>query len=202
MIGGVESALWEGCYPASALAHGVCVLVYDDRPFIVLTETKLSSSCLQGQVRFGGGVLLFILGSSLGGVGPVRGLRGGGRGGWCEEWSRIGYDHPTFFIPLVLGPPNSLLWYVPSLRYTHGLGWRMHCGAEVTESSTNKQHHLSLVILHRHSTGKHPAWKPPTLPPQGIHEGMDAGMRSLAPHIYNEASVPPRHPTTLTSVRV
>ncbi len=27
-IGGVESALWEGCYPASALAHGVCVLAY------------------------------------------------------------------------------------------------------------------------------------------------------------------------------
>ena len=27
------------------------------------------------------------------------------------------------------------------LRYTRGLGWRMHCGAEVTESSTNKQHH-------------------------------------------------------------
>jgi hypothetical protein len=27
----------------------------------------MSSSCLQGQVRFGGGVLLFILGSSLGG---------------------------------------------------------------------------------------------------------------------------------------
>jgi len=48
-----------------------------------------------------------------------------------------------FFIPLVIGPLNSLVWYVPSLRYTHGLGWRMHCGAEVTESSTNKQHHLS-----------------------------------------------------------
>ena len=29
------------------------------------------------------------------------------------------------------------------LKYTRGLGWRMHCGAEVTESSTNKQHHLS-----------------------------------------------------------
>ena len=28
------------------------------------------------------------------------------------------------------------------LRYTRGLGWRMHCGVEVTESSTNKQHHL------------------------------------------------------------
>jgi len=48
--------------------------------------------------------------------------------------------------PLVLGPLNSLVWYVPSLRYTRGLGWRMHCGAEVTESSTNKQHHLSLLV--------------------------------------------------------
>jgi hypothetical protein len=48
-----------------------------------------------------------------------------------------------FFISLVLGPLNSLVWYVPSLRYTRGLGWRMHCGVEVTESSTNKQHHLS-----------------------------------------------------------
>jgi hypothetical protein len=55
-----------------------------------------------------------------------------------------GADRPSyFFIPLVIGPLNSLVWYVPSLRYTHGLGWRMHCGAEVTESSTNKQHHLS-----------------------------------------------------------
>ena len=26
------------------------------------------------------------------------------------------------FIPLVLGPLNSLVWYVPSLRYTRGLG--------------------------------------------------------------------------------
>jgi hypothetical protein len=40
------------------------------------------------QVLFGGGVLLFILG--LGRVGPVRGLRGGGRGGWCEERARSG----------------------------------------------------------------------------------------------------------------
>jgi hypothetical protein len=44
------------------------------------------------------------------------------------------------FISLVLGPLNSLLWYVPSERYTRGLGWRIHCGVEVTESSTNKQH--------------------------------------------------------------
>jgi hypothetical protein len=46
----------------------------------------------------------------------------------------------------VLGPLNSLVWYVPSLRYTRGLGWRMHCGAEVTESSTNKQHHISFAL--------------------------------------------------------
>ena len=52
-----------------------------------------------------------------------------------------------FFIPLVLGPLNSLVWYVPSFRYTRGLGWRMHCGAEVTESSTNKQHHLSALLI-------------------------------------------------------
>jgi hypothetical protein len=38
------------------------------------------------------------------------------------------------------GGGDSLVWYVPSLRYTSGLGWRIHCGVEVTESSTNKQH--------------------------------------------------------------
>ena len=48
---------------------------------------------------------------------------------------------------LVLGPLNSVVWYVPSLRYTRGLGCRMHCGVEVTESSTNKQHHLSRGTL-------------------------------------------------------
>ena len=56
---------------------------------------------------------------------------------------------PYFFISLVLGPLNSLVWYVPSLRYIRGLGWRMHCCVEVTESSTNKQHHLSAnALLH------------------------------------------------------
>ncbi len=28
VIGGVERALWEGCYSALTLAHGVCVIVY------------------------------------------------------------------------------------------------------------------------------------------------------------------------------
>jgi hypothetical protein len=36
-----------------------------------------------------------IAGWSYGGGGPVRGLRGGGRMGWCEEWARRGYHHPT-----------------------------------------------------------------------------------------------------------
>ena len=41
MIGGVESVLWEGYYRASALTMGsVC--------------SSMSSSCLRGQVRFGG----------------------------------------------------------------------------------------------------------------------------------------------------
>ena len=61
-------------------------------------RSSMSSSCLQGQVRFGGGVLLFILGSSLGGVGPVRGLRGG-RGStlgprWVIGGSPIFGGHP------------------------------------------------------------------------------------------------------------
>ena len=43
-----------------------------------------------GRYGLEGGVLLFVLGSSLGGVGQVRGLRGGGRGGWCEEQDRSG----------------------------------------------------------------------------------------------------------------
>jgi hypothetical protein len=87
-------------------------------------EQETEDGCVQIKVDRGGGggdrvdedirysitVLLFILGSNLGGVGPVR------------------------------GPLNSLVWYVPSLRYTRGLGWRIHCGVEVTESSTNKQH--------------------------------------------------------------
>ena len=60
---------------------------------------------------------------------------------------RLGSSY--FFISLVLGPLNSLVWYVPSLRYIRGLGWRMHCCVEVTESSTNKQHHLSAnALLH------------------------------------------------------
>ncbi len=47
----------------------------------------------------------------------MRGLREGGRRGCCEEWARSGYHAAS--------------------------GWRIHCGVEVTELSTNKQHTLS-----------------------------------------------------------
>jgi hypothetical protein len=56
----------------------------------------MSSSCLRGQVRFWGGVLLFILGSSLGGVGPVRGLRGGEEGGGVRSGPGAARTIPLF----------------------------------------------------------------------------------------------------------
>ena len=46
--------------------------------------------------RYGLGKVVLVLSvtlsleSNLGGVGPVRGLRGGGRMGRCEEWARSG----------------------------------------------------------------------------------------------------------------
>ena len=59
-------------------SDGVCVIVY------------VQFSSVGAGMVLGGGVLLFILGSNLGGVGPGRGLRGGGRRGWCEERARSG----------------------------------------------------------------------------------------------------------------
>ncbi len=54
---------------------GVCVIVY----------VQFSSV---GAGMVWAGVLLFILGSNLVGVGPERGLWEEGRRGWCEEWAR------------------------------------------------------------------------------------------------------------------
>jgi hypothetical protein len=50
-----------------------------------LCDRLCSVLVCRGRYGLGGGILLFILGSNLGGVGPERGLRGGGRRGWCEE---------------------------------------------------------------------------------------------------------------------
>jgi hypothetical protein len=49
----------------------------------VIVYVKFSS--VGAGTVLGGGVVLFILGLNLGGVGPVRSLRGGGRREWCEE---------------------------------------------------------------------------------------------------------------------
>jgi hypothetical protein len=64
-----------------------------------------------------------------------------------SHWTLIGSAKFIHFISLVLVPLNSLVWYVPSLRYTRGLGWRIHCGVEVTESSTNKQHIIIFTLI-------------------------------------------------------
>jgi hypothetical protein len=31
-------------------------------------------------------------------------------------------------------------------HHPRGFGWRIYCGVEVTESSTNKQHSLSIIM--------------------------------------------------------
>jgi hypothetical protein len=102
-----------------------------------------SLCCLQGQVLFGGGGSSLHSGIEFGRSRTCEGSSGGRKRGVVlgvgQEWLGPSY----FFISLAIGPLNSLVWYVPSLRYTRGLGWRMHYSAEVTESSTNKQHHLS-----------------------------------------------------------
>jgi hypothetical protein len=65
----------------------------------------------------------------------------------------------------LLGPLNSLVWYVTSLRYTRGLGWRIHCGVENTESNTNKQH------IRESRTGTKRA-RNETPPSQDTHQGV------------------------------
>ncbi len=77
-----ESSIMTGVYErwCSSTLHigwGLC-----DRLCLVLV--------CRGRFGLGGVVLLFILGSSLDRVGPERGLQGGGRRGWCEEWARSG----------------------------------------------------------------------------------------------------------------
>ena len=56
-----------------------------------------------------------------------------------------------------------------------GFGWRIHCGVEVTVSSTNKQHALAskdpyLVLLRPNST---PHWEPD--PVSAVWRGQTTG---------------------------
>jgi hypothetical protein len=57
-------------------AHRIGSVLRCDRPCPVLV--------CRGRYGWGDLVLLFVLGLKLGGVGPERGLREGGRRGWCE----------------------------------------------------------------------------------------------------------------------
>jgi hypothetical protein len=70
------------------------------------------------------------------------------------------------------GARNALK--TPSLRYTRGLGWRMHCGAEVTESSTNKQHHLSRPAENGETSDAYMEYGLP--PPRRIKQRRDRKM--------------------------
>jgi hypothetical protein len=84
----------------------------------------LDSPCLclvlvcRGRYCLGGVVLLFILGS------------------------KPGVARTILLFHIISARPSKQPRMVRAfLRYTRGLGWRIHCGVEVTESSTNKQHH-------------------------------------------------------------
>jgi hypothetical protein len=71
---------------ARAVSSGSLVTAPDQTP---ATRLRLTPHPLVTSQRS-------VLGSNLGGVGPDRGLRGGGRRGWCKEWARSGQDHPIF----------------------------------------------------------------------------------------------------------
>ena len=45
-----------------------------------------------------------------------------------------------------------------SFTFSRGLGWRMHLGVEVTELSTNKQHHLTTKSDNRKRTAPSPTF--------------------------------------------
>ena len=66
----------------------------------------------RGRYGLGGGVLLFILGSKLGGVGPERGLRGEEEGGGVR--SGPGAARTILLFHIISASLNSLVWYVPS----------------------------------------------------------------------------------------
>ena len=88
---------------------------------------------------------------------------------------------PSYFlISLVLGPLNSLFFF------SRGLGWRMHLGVEVTELSTNKQHHLSACA----KRAAYPDPPPVILVPESIaaqadldeHDSLHDRNQALARH--------------------
>ena len=69
----------------TCLSVAKMVLVYSARRYGVRLVVYVQFSSVGVGTVWGVAALLFILGSNLGGVGPDRGLRGGGRRGWYEE---------------------------------------------------------------------------------------------------------------------
>jgi hypothetical protein len=67
---------------------------------------------------------------------PVRGLQGGGRRGWCEEWARSGWDHPTFHT--ISARPSKQLRMVESTLGVYNFGLIF------VSARTNKRHHHPL----------------------------------------------------------
>jgi hypothetical protein len=117
-----------------------------------------------------------IAGWSLGGVGPDRGLGGGGKTGvGCGVGQeRLGPSY--FFISLVLGPLNSLLWSVPSSR---NIGSSLARLLLFVSARTNKRHH------HHHAcncnaTGRYIAHK--------FESGWEVGSRPLTRRALTLAS--------------
>jgi hypothetical protein len=72
------------------------------------------------------------------------------------------------------------------------------------QEKVNKSNALVFAVSHslRYDDSSHRHRPSINATPQEIHEGVDAGVCPLAPYIHDEASVPPRHPTTPTSFGV
>ena len=72
------------------------------------------------------------------------------------------------------------------------------------QEKVNKSNALVFAVSHslRYDDSSHRHRPSINATPQEIHEGVDAGVCPLAPNIHDEALVPPRHPTTPTSVGV
>ena len=69
---------------------------------------------------------------------------------WCD-FEVIFFVHTTWCDQVIFWyEPSPIFWIFSDLTtkgltfQLRGLGWRTHCGVEVTELSTNKQHTLFL----------------------------------------------------------
>ena len=108
----------------------------------------MSSSSLRGPVRFGECGSSLHSGIEFGRSRTSEGSSGGRKRGVVRGVGQERLGPSYFFVSLVLGPLNSLLFV-----FSRGFGRRMHLGVEVTESSTNKQHHLRVGKTPAHGAG-------------------------------------------------